>query len=124
MASVFNFSLDQGATKRFRLVYRFRSGFSSDGEPVYQSHDLTGCTARMQVRNTQGGSILADLSEDHGISIQPDGELGVISVELSPTDTGSMTSRRAVYDLELTFPSGDIVRLIQGKISVSPNITE
>lgn len=79
----------------------------------------------MQVRKAAGQPVLVDLSTDDGsIVVEPDGQQGQVDVVMSAEQTSALTLRKAVYDLELTFPLGEVVRLVQGKIAISPNITE
>ena len=125
MASEYDFSIDQGATKRLSLVYRSQTGTDSSGNPTYTAYDLTGCSARMQIRQSVGAAVLAEMSTTNGnIVLQTGGALGQVDVVMTPAETNALTVRRAVYDIELTWPSGDVVRLIQGKITVSLAVTE
>ena len=45
-------------------------------------------------------------------------------IVITDTQTDLLELRRAVYDLELVWPSGDVLRLMQGKVIISLNVTE
>lgn len=124
MATIYDFSVDQGATKKLTLIYRYRSGTDEAGEPTYSPYPLAGCTARMQIRKAVGQPILVDLSTENGsIILEAGGEEGRLDIVMSATQTSALDLRKAAYDLEVTFSSGEVVRLIQGKVSISPNVT-
>jgi len=111
---------DQGTTINRALVWKKNQG--TEENPDFQPVNLTGYVARMELRNRVGGELLYRLDTTNGgLSIQPDDGKIVISV---PADvTASWTWRNAVYDLELVAPDESVVRLIQGSISLSPEVT-
>jgi hypothetical protein len=91
--------------------------------------DLTGWSARMQMRSPdwQGDVVPGfDLSSDvspGGITITV--ATGEVMVEVSAIDTAAIDSDvcRGVYDLELEDPDGFVVRLIEGRIAIVPEVT-
>lgn len=109
------FTIYQGATFPKRLTWK--SG------PVSAPVDLTGCTARMQVRSSVDSPIvlLSLTTENGGIALG--GTAGTIDLYVSAADTAAITWRSGVWDLEIVHPGGDVVRLAQGSISVSPEVT-
>lgn len=106
--------------------------FDSGLLPAYQSGgvltyypplDLTGYTARMQVRPSVGSAtVLIDLSTDAG-GIVIDAANGIIERRLEASATAALTWSLGVYDLELTAPDGFTVRLATGRVTVSPEVT-
>lgn len=126
MAGAYDFSVDQGSTKRVSLIYQYRTGYDTDGNPVFAAYSLSGCQARMQVRAKVNGPVLIDLNSQPGggIKIEDGNETGRVDIVLSSSHTSGLEISQAVYDLTLTFPSGDVVRLIQGRIDVSLSVTE
>lgn len=91
----------------------------SDMVPV----DLTGCTARMQARAKIGdASALLTLTTENG-GIELGGVAGTIKRKLSDAETAALTWKSAVYDLEITFSTGRVRRLMAGSISVSFEVT-
>lgn len=108
-------ALEQGAVYRDEIRLK-----QSDGTPV----DLTGCTARMQIR-TLDGRLLLDLSTPPGSGLVIDGPAGVIHRRITAGQTALLPIDGGLYDLEITPLSGpdDTWRLYQGAVSVSAEVT-
>lgn len=87
------------------------SGYVVFPQPV----DITGYSARMEVRTSVGGSLLLTLDSDH-LSL-PDGAIEVDTLacafvlHLEAATTAGLDFRTGVYDVELTSPSGDVSAL-------------
>ncbi len=108
-------SIDQGATFRKHFVYK-------SGVPA-TAVDLTGFTARMQVREeVTSDAILVNLTTENG-GITLGGTAGTIDLFINDTDTSGFLWTDGVYDLELVAPSGDVTRRISGTVGVSPEVT-
>ena len=85
--------------------------------------DLTGCMARMQVRSEiESATVLLELTTENG-GIVIDGPAGKLTLHLSPPATAAISWESGVWDLEVVHPNGDVTRLVQGSISVSPEVT-
>lgn len=107
-----NFEILQGETWTRTLTWKV------DGTAV----DLTGYTARMQVRQkVTSADTLLSLTSASGITLG--GSAGTITLSVSAVDTAAMTWREGVYDLELVSGGGEVTRLIEGRITVSPEVT-
>lgn len=106
--------LIQGATFRYTVLLE-----QTDGSPV----DLTGATARMQVRPSQGSDeiFLALTTDNGGIAITPtEGKLELYA----PADaTIGQNWRRGVYQLEVEYATGDVYRYLEGQIEHSLEVT-
>jgi len=114
MAAEFDFSIDQGST----LVrpFRWRDG---EGTPI----DWTGCRARMQLRPTvQSPIVLLELTTENG-GIEIDYKDGLITLNFTPAMTIGKLWRRAKYDLEIVAADGVVIRLLQGVIQMSREVT-
>lgn len=110
-----NLAIDQGAT--FRKRFTWKSG--TPAVPV----NLTGYTARMQIRaELESAAILAELTTENG-GIALGGVTGTIDLYLSHTDTTAYAWDSGVYDIELIAPNGDVLRRIKGSVSVSKEVT-
>lgn len=105
----------QGAT--FNDVTTWQSGTP----PV--AVNLTGCTARMQVRAkiADSATLLSLTTENGGIELG--GIAGTVAIKISATDTSAITWKGGVYDLEIVFADGTVRRLLSGGVSVSPEVT-
>lgn len=109
-----NFTIEQGATLMKPFIWK-----DSDGVPV----DLTGYTAKMQVRQSpQSGTVLLELSTSNG-RITLGGAAGTITLALTAAITAAIAWRRGVYDIELTSGDGTVTRLLEGEIQVSKEVT-
>lgn len=84
--------------------------------------DLTGYTARMQVRESaESSSTLLSLATG-GSGITLGGTAGTIAVTAAATATAGVAGGQYVYDMELV--SGSVVtRILQGNFKVLPEVT-
>lgn len=106
----------QGATFRKRLTW---TGPAPTRTPI----DMTGCTARMQVRSeVESAVVLLSLTTENG-GITLGGATGTIDLLSADDETAAITWDGGVWDLEIVHPGGDVTRLAQGSISVSPEVT-
>ena len=105
--------IPQGAT--FSRVIRY----SKDGDEV----NLTGFTARMQIRPTAASATTTLSLTTENTRIALGGVAGTITLSISATDTAAITAGRYVYDLELVSAGGIVTRLLQGVVTVSANVT-
>jgi hypothetical protein len=115
-AGKLDLTIEQGATFRHQLQVKQGDG---TGAPAA---DLTGYTARMQIRTEVGSpNILISLTTENGrITITP--LTGLIDLQISATDTAALAFEVAAYDLELV-SAGVVTRLVQGKVKLSPEVT-
>jgi hypothetical protein len=115
MAAVrLNIVIEQGATFELPIVWK------SGGVPV----DLTGYTARMQVRAEIAASapLLTLTTENARIVLGTDD--GAILLTVEADATAALTADRGFYDLELVAPiTGHVRRLIQGRVRIAPEVT-
>jgi Flp pilus assembly protein TadG len=82
-------------------------------------YDLTGYTVQGQVRRTYTSSTAYPFT-----ALVTDAPGGQISIELSNTATSQMKAGRYVYDLEIVETStGDITRVVEGQLEVTPGVT-
>lgn len=139
-AAARNLTIEQGATFTLGFAWH-RAGPEVDGVVTPgDPYDLTGCTARMQIRKKQGEAPLVtatseDASTPEAIAagagrIVLGGETGRIDITLTDADTDLLVVKAAVYDLEIVWPlqSGElrprVDRLLKGSVTVDPNITQ
>lgn len=94
----------------------------SGGQLIYKPPvDLTGATARMQIRAGLGGAVLLELTtENGGLAITGPGTL---TRTLSATETAALTWTDGVYDLEVEYADGTVQRYLQGTVTVSREVT-
>lgn len=113
-AGIFNFTVDQGSVFDLEITYE-----DPNGVPI----NLTGFTAKMQLRK-EYNSVIADLTlTTGGGGIVITGATGVVDVAITAAQTGTLEPTFYVYDLELISGS-NISRLIQGQITVAEQVTQ
>ena len=113
-AGKWNFTIEQGAT-----FVRSLNWTQKDKTPI----DITGYTAKMQIRKAPSDSnVLLELSTANN-RITIDGLNGGVELFITATDTGAINWVGGVFSLELTSPTGTVTRLLEGAVSVSPEIT-
>ena len=85
--------------------------------------DLTGCTARMHVRDAVASAdVLLALTTENG-RITLGGTAGTVTLQLSAAETAAITWQRGVYDLEIVHANATVRRLLAGTIKLSPEVT-
>jgi hypothetical protein len=115
LAGILNLAVMQGSTFSRTLSWQI------DGEPV----DLTGYTARMQIRtvrvNTKPQKLLYTLTSENG-GLLVDRQNGSITISIEAVNTAKLPAGSHLYDLELA--TGDYVqRLVQGRLDVLAEVT-
>ena len=115
--STVNVTLYQGASFKQSFVWQY-----GETEETALPVDLTTATARAQVRQryTSSTAYMEFTSDDDEIVLGVDGS---IEINVGPEKTALVPSGNAVWDLELEWPDGDVCRLVQGKVTVSPEVT-
>lgn len=113
-AGTYNITIEQGATFTLRIQW-----LDPNDDPI----DLTGYSARMQIRpyaESDQVFLTIDTDSNGGITIESDWE---ISIEIPATETETLNQYCGVYDLELESITGVVTRLLQGKVTISPEVT-
>lgn len=113
-AGIKNIYIEQGATYRLNITWK-----DSGGTPI----DLTGYTARMQVRHSyKSDTVLLNFTTENG-AITLGGAAGTITIVGLATLTEDVPAKAGVWDLELVDGDGNVTRLLQGAVEVSPEVT-
>lgn len=116
----YNLCINQYAT--YTKIFTWLSALCGCGTVGAQPQpiDLTGYTANLQFRaNPLSSTILYDASVDLVLG----GTAGTITLTIPASATALFTWWQAVYDLILTDSSGNVTRLLEGKVTVSPGVT-
>lgn len=111
-AARYNLTIEQGANYSKTFTY------------TDTTVDLTGYSARMQIRESFSSvSTLADLSTTgSGLSISVPSRSVTINLAASTTAALSFTS--GVYDLEIVSPANTVTRLLEGTVTLSKEVTK
>lgn len=113
IAGDYNINIQQGAT-----FERVLTVTESDGSIL----DLTGYTARMQIRPEVDSEVVyANLTTENGL-IVVDSVAGTISLTINASTTSAMT-REGVYDLEIISSGGKIYKLLKGIVRIDHEVT-
>ena len=120
LAGSYNMVCEQGTTfsRQFELQYP-----DPEDPTVYLVFNLTGYTARMQIRRTIESStaMISLTTENNGISIN--GAAGKVTVVMTANQTAALDSS-GVYDIELINNSGTVSRMVQGNFTLSLEVTK
>jgi hypothetical protein len=108
MATKANLIIDQGTT--FSTVISLAG---DDGEPI----DLTGYTAEADIRKHYSSS------NSQSFTVTLGGQSGTITLSLSANTTSNMIAGRYVYDIELINSYNVVSRVMEGIITITPQVT-
>jgi hypothetical protein len=99
------------------------TAYTSGGFLVsYTPVSLASFTARMQIRATADATdTLESLTSSAGITL--DDTEHTVTITISATDTAAYDFTSGVYDLELVSDGGVVTRLLEGNVTVLPEVT-
>lgn len=114
MSAKYCFAIDQGTDLRVPFVLK-----NADGSTV----DLTGCAVRMQLRKSYYADEAVDtLSTENGrITMSP--SEGRFELVFPNSVTEGYPVQTLVYDIELVSSGGEVRRIVEGRASVTPEVT-
>lgn len=100
------------------------NAYTSGGEVLYHPPvNLTGFTARMQIRETvESTTVLHSLTTENG-GITLGGAAGTIALTISASDTAAFTFDTAVYDLEVVSGGGIVTPVASGTVTLTDEVT-
>ena len=111
MAAVANFTIDQGTTFSSTVTVKDSTG---------SALDLTGYTA---TANMALGHASTRTRTALTIEFASDRSTGNVSMSLTAAQTALLEApARYVYDLDITDGSGTVTRIIEGLMTVRPNV--
>ena len=108
-AGKYDFTLEQGTTFSREITVQ------DSGSAM----NLTGYTPRMQMRSTHDSSTIA-LTFTASVS---NASQGKISLTATDTLTSAVEEGIYVYDLEIESSGGTVTRLMEGNVTVTPEVT-
>ena len=107
MATKVNLVVDQGTTFVSQITFN-----NEEGNTI----NFSTYTGAGQIRKHYSSSNSTSFS----VSLSAN---GVITLQLTANQTSNLVAGRYVYDLEVTDSSNQISRLIEGIVTVTPNVT-
>lgn len=115
-ASKYDILIQQGATEG--LTFQL---YQADGTTP---RNISGYNARMQIRKRPSDSTaIWSGTSNPAAGITITGNPGAVAVRFEAAATAAMRPDTYVYDLELVAGNGDVERLIEGNVIVSPEVT-
>lgn len=111
--------LEVGATFSYQLVWQKEQPADSQ---IFVPVDLTGYSAKMQVRKAPGSPVILELSNTNTF-ITFDALNGVINLLVPASITANLAAGIYKYDLDLTDAGGFVTRFIYGNFEIVGTIT-
>lgn len=116
-AGIYNFTIEQGAKFSRDITWK-----NANGTPV----NITDYTFRMMAKHKHDDEdplISLSTSPPGGITIV-DAANGRFRISLTEAQTAALNFTEAIYDLEAKPPADDAIRLLEGKITLSKEVTK
>lgn len=110
MAIISNLYIDAGSTYSNIITVAASNG---------QALNLTGYTVRSQLRKSYQSSVAFPFE-----ATIHDGTGGKIRLQLTDEQSAAIPAGRWLYDVEITSPLGATTRVVEGIVTVSPQITQ
>ena len=115
MAGQKNFEVDQNATFTFQVQY-------TEDDKVTPI-DLTGATAKMQVRDIKGGTKLAVTLTSPAGGITINAPTGTLTIKMTPTQTNKLFYPKSSYDVMVIDSNGNKIKLLEGFLTLNRSVT-
>lgn len=110
-----NLSVYKGDSFAFSFRLRTQSGVAS-------YVDLTGCTAKAEIRATEdSGTVIAEF--DTEVPTQTGDDLGRVNISLTPADTSAVGFVSGLWDVQLEWPDGTVKTYLSGSVQVTKEVT-
>lgn len=134
VAGRYNITCQQGSTFDLQMTLQYTNPdypancVNVNVCPEFLLWDLTGYTARMQVRKyIDSATPIATLTTENLSSFRitlgnPDPVDGTITLFMRAEDTRAIATS-GVYDIEIISPSNEVDRILQGEFMLSPEVT-
>lgn len=108
MALKANLLIDQGSSYSTTLMLTTETD---------EAMDLSGYTGAAQVRKHYTSS------NSSAFSVDLNTNTGTVTLSMSANTTANLVAGRYVYDVEITSGSGNVTRVVEGIVTVTPNVT-
>lgn len=108
--AVYNLDLYRGDTYAWQFVLYTNSSMTTPA-------DLTGVVAKAELRQTSGSTPIASLICDVE---QPN----KVNVNLTVLAWDTIAWSQGRWDLQLTYPAGEVITILKGEVTVTPDITD
>jgi hypothetical protein len=109
MATISNLFVDAGSDYSNIITVSATNG---------QALNLTGYTVASQMRKSYGSTTVYNFAPS-----LYDAPNGKVRLQLSASTSSSIPAGRWLYDVEITSPSGSKTRVVEGIVTITPEIT-
>jgi len=113
-SNYYDILVDQGATLNRAFFLK-----SSTKSPI----SLTGYIARMHIRESISDSTIVETLTSGAGDIVITAATGRVDILIRPADTAAMTPKTYAYDLELESSTGEVTKILAGKLTVRAETT-
>lgn len=96
-------------------TYRWEFTFWQDIDKTSPCN-LTGVIPKAEIRSAPGGSLITTI--DLTLTLP-----NIIYASLSATNSAMLTKKGGAWDLQLTYPNGDVVTALAGTVTVTMDVT-
>lgn len=112
-AKRYDITIEQGT--QFQLVVLVK-----DGTGI---RNLTGYTAKLDIKKYVSDATPAAQYSSPSSGVVVDGPNGLVTITITGTQTTAYTFKSGAYDLKITSGGGAPERILQGGVTVSPQVT-
>lgn len=112
VAGKYNIIIEQGATYELTVTIK---------QPNRIPMDLTGYIGRSQIRKSFDS---ATITASFVITFFEPRTDGKVMLSLTNVATSGIPTDNYVYDFEVESPDGKVFRILQGEVSISPEVTK
>ena len=109
-AGVYNLTVEQGVDLALEVSVKDSTG---------ATYSLFGATAAAQIRDTYNGNLLATFA-----SVTATGTTGTLTLTLNAATASALPISGGRWDLLLTTSAATKVRLLQGEVNISGEVTD
>lgn len=109
-----NLKIPQGTTYHHEFNY-----VDIAGDPI----PITGYHARCQFRELVDDVAFFFEATSAGAGITLDEANGKVTLNITPADSTAWVIYEGVYDIEIVAPNTDVTRIVQGKVTINPEVT-
>lgn len=110
MATISNLFVDAGSDYSNIITVS-----STNGQPL----NLTGYSVASQMRKSYSSSTAYAFNASIYIAVN-----GKVRLQLSAAESSAIPAGRWLYDVEITSPTGAKTRVVEGIVTISPQITQ
>jgi hypothetical protein len=117
-AGKYNIIIEKKAT--FRKVFTLYTTYLGEGNAgnVPLNLENASITAKIKKKETDASAVITFTS-----GLVSDGTDGKFKIELSAAQTAALAFEVGVYDVLVTFPTGDVVKYVEGNVVLDKTVS-